>query len=108
MQLDNPNSNLSVNDRLMQLTTKDSRWEQLSLNFSKSVNVPFPTSGIYDLTGGIYLLGDSSRKGLYYTYLPNKPDEEVQWKVVRTDQTILDMGLCVYEHDLLAIITTWV
>lgn len=102
--LDNPHCKLSVSERLDCLL-KENRWEELDLNFKESFHIPFTTSGIYDLTGGIYLLGNVSRKVLHYIYLPSEPNQEVEWKEVRLDKTIIDMGLCVYEHDLLAVIT---
>jgi hypothetical protein len=105
-QLDNPKCPLSAKERFSQLSARESRWEEMTINFQKSIKVPFLTSGIYDLTSGVYLLGDASRMALHYTYLPNRPDEEVVWKELRTEQTIIDMGFCVYEHDLLAVITT--
>jgi hypothetical protein len=65
------------------------------------------------LTGGVYLLGDATRRTLHYTYLPNKDDVlkdgEIEWKgkEVRMEHMIIDMGLNVYENDLLAVITAY-
>ncbi|KXN81081.1 hypothetical protein AN958_06125 [Leucoagaricus sp. SymC.cos] len=106
-QIDNPRSTLDIAERLDRLAKREKRWDYIEPTFAKTkVDVPFFTSGIYDLTGGVYLLGESSRKVLHYMYLPTTPDEEVVWKEVRTKHPIIDMGLCVYEHDLLAIVTT--
>ncbi|KAF8889542.1 hypothetical protein CPB84DRAFT_1849340 [Gymnopilus junonius] len=78
-------------------------------------------SGIYDLTGGVYVLGDFPRKVLHWVKLPGQ--EEIQdgidpkWNKIdldvlktradsdRRERTIVDMGLCIYEHDLVAIVT---
>lgn len=105
-QLDNPRCELSIVERLHQLLLREGNWQDLSFNFDGTIDIPFPTSGIYDLTGGIYLLGDASRKVLHYTQLPSEPDQGAEWKEVRLEETIIDMGFCVYEHDLLAVITT--
>lgn len=105
-QLDNPYSTLSISDRLENLLIRESRWEELYVNFEQIIDVPFASSGIYDLTGDIYLLGSASRRVLHYIYLPSEPNQKVEWKELHSPHTIIDMGLCVYEHDLIAVITT--
>ncbi len=107
-QLNNPYSKLPIYDRLVELLVRERRWEEISADFERTIDVPFPSSGIYDLTGGIYLLGSVSRKVLHYFYLPSEPGEEVEWKELRLPHTIIDMGLCIYDHDLMAVITTYV
>lgn len=104
--VDNPHSPFSAQERLAKLRSKECSWEEMTINFTKSIQIPFPTSGIYDLTGGVYLLGDTSLKVLHYVTLPSQPNQEIIWQKLRTEEMIIDMGLCVYEHDLLAVITT--
>ncbi|XP_006463004.1 hypothetical protein AGABI2DRAFT_186799 [Agaricus bisporus var. bisporus H97] len=108
--VDNPHSSLSTNERLA-LLEKRNRSKGIDARVRKRFKIPFVVSGIYDLTGGIYLLGGPRRKSLHYMYLPDKADfpnyEEIEWrgKEIRMEYTIIDMGLSVYENDLLAVIT---
>ncbi len=107
-KLDNPSSKIPIYDRLVELLVRERRWEEFSLDVERTIDIPFPSSGIYDLTGGIYLLGSVSRRVLHYFYLPSEPGEEIEWRDLRLPHTIIDMGLCVEEHDLMAVITTYV
>lgn len=107
-QLDNPSSEYPICDRLVDLLVREHRWGEFHINFERIIDVPFPSSGIYDLTGGILLLGSASRKALHYIYLPGELDEELKWKELHSPHTIIDLGLCVYEQDLIAVVTTYV
>ena len=109
MQLntDNPLCLVSVKERLTQLSTREMQWQKFTCDSQNTTNIAFRTSGIYDLSGGIFLLGHASRRMLHYTYLPSTSDEQVVWKSIATDHLIIDMGLCVYEHDLIAVITLY-
>ncbi|EKM79712.1 hypothetical protein AGABI1DRAFT_59449 [Agaricus bisporus var. burnettii JB137-S8] len=108
--VDNPHCSLSTNERLA-LLEKRNRSKGIDARVRKRFKIPFVVSGIYDLTGGIYLLGGARRKSLHYMYLPDKANfpnyEEIEWrgKEIRMEYTIIDMGLSVYENDLLAVIT---
>lgn len=106
LDTDNPHCLLSFKERLTLLLAKESRWKELNHRFHTTANIPFLTAGIYDLSGGVYLLGDASRRALHYSYLPNDSDQKLVWKSLTTDHSIIDMGLCVHEHDLIVIITT--
>ena len=109
MQLntDNPLCLVSVKERLTQLSTREMQWQKFVCNSQSTTDIPFKTYRICDLSGGIFLLGDASRRMLHYTYLPSTSDEQVVWKSIATDHLIIDMGLCVYEHDLIAVITLY-
>ncbi|XP_006455559.1 hypothetical protein AGABI2DRAFT_153436 [Agaricus bisporus var. bisporus H97] len=106
----NPHCSLSIHERLSLLEKRNCS-KGIDARLRKRIKIPFQTSGIYDLTGGIYLLGDATRTSLHYMYLPDKVDlsndEEIEWmgKEVRMEHTIIDMALSVYENDLLAVIT---
>ncbi|EKM77109.1 hypothetical protein AGABI1DRAFT_77888 [Agaricus bisporus var. burnettii JB137-S8] len=108
--VENPHCSLSIHERLS-ILEKRNRSKGIDARLRKRIRIPFQKSGIYDLTGGIYLLGDATRTSLHYMHLPDKVDlsndEEIEWrgKEVRMEHTIIDMGLNVYEHDLLAVIT---
>lgn len=103
---DNPNCPLSLSERLALLRRGSKAWKILEPNFIQTIPVAHDPSGIYDLTGGTYLLGNYARLELHYVQLPNSPEERSVWRTINVDRRIIDMGLSVYEHDLLAVITT--
>ncbi|KDR70836.1 hypothetical protein GALMADRAFT_254444 [Galerina marginata CBS 339.88] len=80
-----------------------------------------PNGIVYGLTGGIYLLGDAEHTALYWIMLPGKAelldDKQPSWNKIDLEalrhhpdsdgreRRIVNTGLCIYEHDLVAIIT---
>ena len=105
---DNPCSDLPLSKKLEQLKNGEKAWAVLKPTSITTIPVKHNTSGIYDLTGGVYLLGNQSRRDLHYVRLPSHPGEEPEWSTIHVGRTIIDMGLCVYEHDLIAVVTTYV
>jgi len=74
--------------------------------------VTFPASGLYELSGGLFWLGEAQRQGLRYLELPSQPAEEgalpMQWRRIALpseESTIIDFGLAIEEHDLIVIAT---
>ena len=108
---DNPSCPLSMSERLQALKGSEDAWTFLRKDFNRRIAVNFEVSGIYDLTGGVFLLGNQSRTALHYIKLPSSIDDDVEWNKIQLDSgegTIIDMGFCLHEHDLLAVVTTWV
>ena len=112
---DNLSCPLSVSERLQALKDSEDAWTFLRQDFKRRITVNFEVSGIYDLTDGVFLLGNASRTALHYTKLPSSIDDDVIWKKIQLNRgpisgegTIIDMGFCIQEHDLLAVVTTWV
>ncbi|KAF8955099.1 hypothetical protein BDZ97DRAFT_1927458 [Flammula alnicola] len=103
---DNPCSSLSTSENLRSLHFTEEAWAFLRPDFTTSVLVTRNQSGVYDLTGGVYLLSDMERTGLRYLKLPGMEGEDPTWKDVNTGKMIVDIGLCIYEHDLMAIVTS--
>ena len=107
-------------DRLHILERREKAWEMLDFRKSVQVCMPFDSTGIYDFTGGAFLLGtrrnNSSRRptiGYSYVSLPTFSEEkenqrEVQWMELNLGIQILDVGLAVHEHDLIAALTACV
>jgi hypothetical protein len=107
-------------DRLRILERRERAWEMLDFRKPVQVCVPFDSTGIYDFTGGAFLLGTrlyiASRRptiGYSYVSLPSFSEEEenqkeVQWMGLNLGMQILDVGLAVYEHDLIAALTACV
>ncbi|KDQ26006.1 hypothetical protein PLEOSDRAFT_1113654 [Pleurotus ostreatus PC15] len=103
-------------ERVSHLKERETAWRILRPDFRERINVLHTASGIYDLSGGIYFLGEAishdsmldrmQTVGLRYLRLPNKMFEESKWESIEVEAPIVDIGLSVYEHDLIAVITT--
>ncbi|KAJ3484819.1 hypothetical protein NLJ89_g11951 [Agrocybe chaxingu] len=103
---DNPCSLAPYSEKLEDLRASEEAWSMVKPKFAVQIPVQHHPSGIYDLTGGAYLLGNIDRKTLHYLKLPRTLRDDRSWRSVTVDRTIIDMGLCVFEHDLIVIITT--
>jgi hypothetical protein len=102
---DNPCSLVPLPQKLEDIRSSEAAWATLQPKFIASLPVKHRTSGIYDLSAGTYLLGNGDRMALQYLQLPTRVDDPLDWKRIFTDKTIIDMGFCVFENDLIAIIT---
>ncbi|KAI0285737.1 hypothetical protein BC826DRAFT_1109157 [Russula brevipes] len=113
---------LSYPERLRILEQREKTWAMLDFRKSTQVCVPFESTGIYDFTGGAFLLGtrlySASRRptvGYSYIFLPSLSDSDsdsddaqhkaLEWKGLNLGIQILDVGLAVHEHDLIAALT---
>jgi hypothetical protein len=105
-------------ERLRILKKREEAWEMLDFRRSVPVSVPFESTGIYDFTGGAFLLGTrlytaSRRPTVGYSYvslpsLSDAKDQKSEWKGLSFGIQILDVGLAVHEHDLIAALTACV
>lgn len=102
---DSPFSQHNTAEKLESLNKSENAWRTMQTDFTSGMKVPLTESGVYDLSGGVYLLSTADRMGLGYTKLPSKKGEKMDWEMIQVGRTILDIGLCVYEHDLMAIVT---
>lgn len=73
-----------------------------------SVPVDHVQSGVYDLSAGVYLLSNSTRNAIHYLKLPRNSTDEIKWEMLEVNNSIIDIGLCLYEHDLIVIVTSYV
>lgn len=118
--VDNPASRLVPGDRLRILRQKETAWRSLDLSERKVLPLQHNPSGIYDLTGGVLLLGErrqpESHTGtdsvhtvhLQSAFRNSQDDAEVKpplWRTVDLGKQVIDVGLSIQEHDLLAIVT---
>ncbi|KAF9531981.1 hypothetical protein CPB83DRAFT_50481 [Crepidotus variabilis] len=103
---DNPCSLAPLSEKLQDLQSSEESWCTLQPKFIVNVPIQHETSGIYDLSGGTYLLGNWDKRALQYMSLPTKKDDAIIWNKVSVPATIIDMGFCVFEHDLITVITT--
>lgn len=105
-------------ERLRVLENREETWATLDFRRSVQVPVPFSSTSIYDFTGGALLLGtaldpESRRDTTGYSQiaLPSLSDmegEKLEWKWCNLEEKMLDIGLAVHEHDLIAALTAWV
>jgi hypothetical protein len=105
-------------DRLRILEKREEAWEMLDFRRTVQLSVPFESTGIYDFTGGAFLLGTrlytaSRRPTVGYSYvslpsLSDAKDQKSEWKGLSFGIQILDVGLAVHEHDLIAALTACV
>ncbi|KAF8625449.1 hypothetical protein AX17_006850 [Amanita inopinata Kibby_2008] len=115
--IDNPHTKASYAERLATLEKHEEAWASLCPTFTSTIRVEHPSSGIYDLTGGICLLGDDNAQDLHYCALPSTQDDEVKWRKMKvcgpaSDRethpgSIVDMGMAVYEHDLIVNVVSY-
>ncbi|KAF8258992.1 hypothetical protein EI94DRAFT_1752770 [Lactarius quietus] len=94
---------------------REEAWASLDFRKSVQVTVPFESTGIYDFTGGALLLGtrlhNTSRRptiGYSCVTLPSlssTEDQKLKWRELSLGIQILDVGLAVHEHDLIAALT---
>jgi hypothetical protein len=113
---DDMHPGLCYPDRLQILEEREKAWESLGFRRFVQVCVPFESTGIYDFTGGAFLLGTrlhsaSRRPTIGYSHitlpsLSDAVDQKLEWKPVTLGAQILDVGLAVHEHDLIAVLTT--
>ena len=110
---------LCYSDRLRILERCEKAWEVLDFRKPVQVCSPFDSTAMYDLTGGAFLLGKSLSEnhrltvGYSYISLPSfseeKDQKEAQWMGFDLGGIqILDVGLAVHEHDLIAALTACV
>ena len=109
---------ISYPDRLLLLQRREKAWANIDFRKFVQVTVPFRTTGIYDFTGGAFLLGTrlhsgSRRPTVGYSYvtlpsLQSAEDQKLTWRELCLGIVILDVGMAVHEHDLIAALTACV
>jgi hypothetical protein len=102
---DNPSSMIPLPQKHKDIRSSEAAWATLQPKFIASRRVKHRTSGIYDLSAGTFLLGNASRKALQYLQLPTRVGDSLGWRSIILDKSIIGVGSCVFEHDLIAIIT---
>lgn len=106
---DNIMSNAPYADRLDALRRSEHAWTHLIPARTSVLSIRHAPSGLYDLSAGVYVLGeraDTERKStaVRYTYLSIDQGNE-PWLKIDVGHQILDFGLAVREHDLIALVT---
>ncbi|KAJ7715440.1 hypothetical protein DFH07DRAFT_785606 [Mycena maculata] len=110
---DNQESTMLFVDRIAALRTKEAAFGEFKFSWRRHIPVTFAATGLYELSAGIYFLGESSRQALRYIQLPSEPDTydalPVDWERIalrsRNNTVIIDFGLAIQEHDLIVFAT---
>jgi len=105
-------------ERLRILKHREEAWKVLDFRGFLQVSVPFESTGIYDFTGRAFFLSRKHHRanrettmGYSYITLPslsNVQDQNLEWKDFSLETEMLDFGLAVHEHDLIAVLTACV
>ena len=102
-------------ERLRILEKREEAWAML--DFHRSVNIPVPMnrSSHWDFTGGALLLGTAPdfedpflTVGHSYVTLPSLSDaldQKFEWKKHTFETEVIDIGLAVHEHNMIAALT---
>lgn len=120
--VDNPSDAcpLVLSERLAALRAREAAWS--AANMKRTTRIPTPQggpSGVYDLTGGLYFLGQrgdgitgATTRAMRWVRLPGAGDKDVPdkpvWTTIDVGEDIIDIGLSVHELDLIAIVTSCV
>lgn len=113
--MDNSHCKLSYPERHEALLKRENAWRTLQPVFTKTFDVLHVPSSFYDLTSGVYCSGDVGRQDVHYCSLPSRPEDILQWNTIyghgpnrNWDGAIVDMGMAIYEHDLIVNIISFV
>ncbi|KAF9267047.1 hypothetical protein L218DRAFT_955523 [Marasmius fiardii PR-910] len=111
---DNPAcSRYSPCEKLELVKRQQRAWAYCKPNFRTFAPVTFRPGSVYDLSDGIYLLGEHGRQFLRYIKLPKTPQDNIVWDAfkpvtagLKETRTIVDFAINLHEHDLIALITS--
>jgi hypothetical protein len=113
--IDDMRPGLGYLERLRILKDWDEAWATLDFRRSVQISTPFKPTSIYDFTGGALLLGTGTTLdpespdtvGYAYITLPSLFDmqgEKLEWRRCSIETKILELGLAIPEHDLIAVL----
>lgn len=116
--IDNPASRLVLGERLRILQAKEKAWRALDMSDRRSLTLSHRPSGIYDLTGGTLLLGErhngeghAGTDAVHTMHLHAASSDDgarsngPSWTNIDLGKPVIDVGLAIQEHDLIAIVT---
>lgn len=112
--LDNPHCHLSIANRLSILRNREHSWRHFQYEYRILIEVPYLSSGIYDVTPSSYILGCAAADdpftavSLQAVVFPtgNKNSFQPDWKEINAAKNLVDFGTCLEEHDLIALVTS--
>ena len=117
-RIDNSASSLVPGERLRILREKERAWRDVDLSDRKVLPLRHHPSGIYDLTGGVLLLGERRHsegtigtESVHTVRLHSAFGDQATspanklWSHLDLGRPVIDVGLAIQEHDLIAIVT---
>ncbi|KAK0230516.1 hypothetical protein IW262DRAFT_1523009 [Armillaria fumosa] len=96
----NPKSSICASDCLEMLRKREEAWTKFQPVFKKRIHVDHQETGIYEISGGTYFLGESKRTSIPFLRLPSTPDDDAEWDKLVVGCQIVDIGIALYEYDL--------
>ncbi|KAJ6496200.1 hypothetical protein C8R45DRAFT_155335 [Mycena sanguinolenta] len=105
---ENPDLPLAfVSDRLAELQRRQRDWLNFAPRSTHSIALDFETIGVYDLGSDIYFVGDkpdpNTQMCTAIKYIHTSPGSE--WSSIDCGKSIIDFGISLEEHDLIAMVT---
>jgi len=101
-------STASLVDQLKVLTDAEKRWQDWEYTSFNRLDVQHRPSGIYDLTSGIFILGEGSTLGrltVGLRWVDLRLGKDLIWNRFDLQTPIVDLGLNVLEWDLIAVVS---
>ncbi|KDR68971.1 hypothetical protein GALMADRAFT_145992 [Galerina marginata CBS 339.88] len=102
---DNPHCALPVTTRLDMLRARERAWASFEYSFLSSLEVPHKSSGLCDLTSGVYFMGkeddDSVTRSVQALRLPHQVNSETEWDIIQFNANIIHCEASL-ENDILA------
>lgn len=114
---DNPRSTLSKRERMARLNSLNESWYNLKPDFTQKSTLNFTTSNLYDLADGVLLFNSlGETQSINFMRLPTKPEDSMKWNTFHVvpdgelmqNVVIVDFGLSIREHDLIAAVIAYV
>lgn len=110
-------SSLDIRTKLGELLRREQAWRTMDLSRKVTVKVPHRTSHIYDLSGGVYLLGDCKNSTFsretqtlrFFDLTTCTSGPEVRqeaWPEMKLETNIVDIAFGLHEFDLVAVVGT--
>ena len=101
-------SSTSLVDQLKVLTDAEKRWQDWEYTSFNRLEVQHRPSGIYDLTSGIFILGEGSALGrltVGLRWVDLRLGKDLVWHRFDLQTPIVDLGLNTLEWDLIAVVS---
>ena len=100
----------SLIDQLKVLTDSEKRWQDWDYTTYNRLEVEHRPSGIYDLTSGIFILGEGSALGrltVGLRWVDLRLGRDLVWNRFDLQTPIVDLGVNVLEWDLIAVLSMY-
>jgi hypothetical protein len=101
-------STSTVIDQLKALTDSEKRWQDWDYDTHSRLEVEHRPSGIYDLTSGIFIIGEGSTLGrltVGLRWVDLRLGKDLVWNRFDLQTPIVDLGVNVLEWDLIAVVS---